>query len=107
MDNILIIGFGYVGSALAKLFKSNNLYINDISQIKIQEAKLLGYKIYDPKIIYNYTIICVPTPLKNKILDTSIVENIRKDYFKQSKQIIIKSTMPINYNFKNCWYWPE
>jgi len=96
-----IIGFGYVGSALAYGLKKfgHEIKICDIDKEKIKTAKR-SFKatekvenLLDSEIIF----ICVPTPSKKDgSCDTSIVENVVIELANKIKKrtiIVIKSTI--------------
>jgi UDPglucose 6-dehydrogenase len=74
---IKIYGFGWVGKAMKTLFP--DAAIHDPSQ---------GYKDLSK---YDVAFICVPTPLVDGKLDTSIVEDVIKNC--QEDLIIIRSTV--------------
>jgi len=74
---VKIYGYGWVGKAVKKLFP--DAAIHDPSQ---------GYEY---SIVTDVSFVCVPTPLKDGRLDTSIVEEVVKDC--ESPLIIIRSTV--------------
>ena len=85
MKNILIIGFGIVGT---------NLY-NELQDLKpdiVDKYKPLVNTIKND-IKYDLGFICVDTPLKNGILDITEVENTINEY--NCEIYCIKSTCPV------------
>lgn len=78
----LIVGYGFVGKATEYLLQKINAEIS----------------IYDPPLGFtsevenvDYVFLCVPTPLKNKSLDTTILEEVYEQFNK--KQVVIRSTI--------------
>ena len=74
---VKIYGYGWVGKAMKTLFP--DALIHDPSQAFISEEPV------------DVAFICVPTPLENGKLDTSIVESVVKDC--DAPLIIIRSTV--------------
>ena len=105
MKRIGIIGFGYVGSAVANGFKhyGHEIHIFDIDKKKLEMAKKEGYIVHKTlgELVNNTDIIfvCVPTPPKEDgSCDTSIVENVVEkiaEAAKEEKIVVIKSTVII------------
>jgi UDPglucose 6-dehydrogenase len=92
---IKIYGYGYVGKAMKTLFP--DALVHDPRQNMINKEKA------------DVAFVCVPTPLKDGKLDTSIVEEVVKD--SQEDLIIIRSTvMPgtcDKFKNKNIVFQPE
>ena len=84
--SIAIIGSGWVGSAMKKLFPNAYVYTRNIGEIEEVNQKDICF-------------ICVPTPLKNGILDTSIVEHYISLF--NCKLFVVRSTV----NPKDCDNW--
>jgi UDPglucose 6-dehydrogenase len=81
MKNICVIGNGYVGSAMATLFK-------DKHSVRIKEIND-GYRFVNES---NLAIVCVPTEMKEDgTCDTSIVEKVIKE--SNAPYYLIKSTV--------------
>lgn len=74
---IKIYGYGWVGKAMKTLFP--DALVHDPKQNMISKEKA------------DMAFICVPTPLKGRTLDTSIVEEVVKDA--KEDLIIIRSTV--------------
>tara|TARA_Y100000991_G_scaffold88444_1_gene66578 strand:+ start:307 stop:1497 length:1191 start_codon:yes stop_codon:yes gene_type:complete len=124
IENITIIGSGYVGLALAvSLSKKYSICINDIDEEKVNKLNqglspldddefLEQFKNSNPKIIATNSIekalkktqlvfICVPTNFDEKAgcFDTTIIEGLL-DEISRSKSnplIVIKSTLPVGF----------
>lgn len=124
MNNITVVGMGYVGLSIAVLLaQNNNVKALDIVEQKIDKinnreplfkdsyienyfvskklhltATLDNYNAYKQA---QYIIICVPTnyDVNNNFFDTSKVEKVIKDILSINKKalIIIKSTIPVGY----------
>jgi len=100
-----IIGFGYVGSAVANGFRTcgHEIHVFDISKEKLVQAKKDGHAVHEhiEELVDNSNIIfvCVPTPPKDDgSCDTSIVENVIEKIAKSTKEekiVVIKSTVII------------
>ena len=78
----LIVGYGFVGKATEYLLSKVNAEIS----------------IYDPPLGFDtevsevdYVFLCVPTPLKDNTLDTSILEKVYEQF--KDKQTVIRSTI--------------
>src|SRR3990167_7434477 len=76
-SRVKIIGNGWVGRAMSALFP--NAVVHDPTQ-----------GLYSPEVA-DIGFVCVPTPLKNGKLDTSIVEKVVKD--SPEELIVIRSTV--------------
>ena len=124
IENITIIGSGYVGLALAvSLSKKYSICINDIDEEKVNKLNqglspldddefLEQFKNSNPKIIATNSIekalkktqlvfICVPTNFDEEAgcFDTTIIEGLL-DEISRSKSnplIVIKSTVPVGF----------
>ena len=124
IENITIIGSGYVGLALAvSLSKKYSICINDIDEEKVNKLNqglspldddefLEQFKNSNPKIIATNSIekalkktqlvfICVPTNFDEEAgcFDTTIIEGLL-DEISRSKSnplIVIKSTLPVGF----------
>jgi len=85
MKSIGIVGFGYVGKAVAKTFESHfHVYAYDPAQ---------NFFHRDPVEKCDYLFVCVPTPMQvSGHADTSIVESVLNIF--SNKFVIIKSTVP-------------
>ena len=83
--NILVVGYGYVGKAVAAVFKADTLSIVDP---KYFNNKLSDYKNHKFDIVF----VCVDTPIDNKfkILDT--VLNDINNYLYEGTIVVCKST---------------
>lgn len=92
---VKIYGYGWVGKAVKTLFP--DALVHDPWQLMVCEEKC------------DVAFICVPTPLKNGSLDTSIVEEIIEK--SQEDLIIVRSTvMPgtcNKFSHKNVVFQPE
>lgn len=107
-DKVAIIGFGYVGKAMHKIFPDALVYDPShwnqdesqctdagrkaISENKAQLAKKMGIRLYT-----KMAIVCVPTPMQEtddefKAVDLSIVEEVIG--WLNCDLILIKSTVP-------------
>jgi len=83
MSNILIVGYGYVGSAIAKALSKNNIYIAEPkNNTSIQSFKNKNF---------DFIFVCVDTPLKENFKTLFDVLNEINKTFKDSI-IICKST---------------
>jgi UDP-N-acetyl-D-mannosaminuronic acid dehydrogenase len=120
IENVCVVGLGYVGLPTAILIASKNTHVNgydtDINKIKmIQNQEIYisepGLKSQMLKVLKNeyfsahskitksnYYIIAVPTPLINKKPDISYVEKAIKaiiPYLDIGDALIIESTSPV------------
>lgn len=85
---VSIIGYGWVGKAMQKLFPDAYVYTSKIgTKEKVNESDI--------------AFICVPTPLKDGILDTSIVEEIIS--WLETPLIVVRSTL----NPGDCDRWTK
>lgn len=130
MNNISIIGLGYVGLANALLLsksKENNIIGYDINKEKIEKLNRKDPYIKEKEIIdylrntklsniqfttvfkatvvaSDYLILCVPTNFSESLgcFDTSILEKVIEQVVKIKKEclIIIKSTVPVGFTEK-------
>ena len=124
IENITIIGSGYVGLALAvTLSKKYSICINDIDEEKVNKINqglsplddnefLEQFKNSNPKIIATNSIeealkktqlvfICVPTNFDEEAgcFDTTIIEGVLGEISrcKSNSPIVIKSTVPVGF----------
>ena len=109
-----IIGYGYVGKAVAQLGSLYNTIVYDPAYERFNDL-FHRENAYSADFIF----LCVPTPLNRYgDLDTSIVISCLKEWYKggnRNATIIIKSTMPLNsvdalnrhYETSNIVYSPE
>ncbi len=124
IENITIIGSGYVGLALAvTLSKKYSICINDIDEEKVNKLNqglsplddnefLEQFKNSNPKIIATNSIeealkktqlvfICVPTNFDEEAgrFDTTIIEGVLDEISrcKSNPLIVIKSTVPVGF----------
>lgn len=86
MSKVGIVGYGYVGKGMHKIFPDATIYDKQLNIGSKEEINKC-----------NLTIVCVPTPMKEsekefKPADTSIVEEVVN--WINSKYILIKSTIP-------------
>jgi len=98
-----IVGFGYVGSAVANGFKifDHEIHIFDINDEKRRKGEEEGYithKTLDDLVdVSDIIFVCVPTPPReNGSCDTSIVEDTIEKVAKiarEEKIVVIKSTV--------------
>jgi nucleotide sugar dehydrogenase len=98
MADVAIVGYGYVGRGVHRLFgkKVKAIYDPSPTPEAAAEAKTLGYELsFDDKNAVNkceLAVICVPTPQKaDGGCDTSIVEKTVE--WIKSPYILIKSTV--------------
>lgn len=92
---ILIAGYGIVGKAIReRFFPDADIYDPE-----------LGFK--DIKKEYDCCIVCVPTPLVNNELDTTIIENLIESI--NARFFLVKSTVPIGFSdtYENVLFSPE
>ena len=94
MNNVGIVGFGFVGKAVSQLSTVANLQIYDPNNENYNSTDN-RIKAYNCDIIF----INVPTNLKNGQLDLSIVEDCLFSYrslnLHNNSTIVIKSTIPV------------
>lgn len=127
MNNISVIGLGYVGLSNALLLsQKDNVIAYDIDKSKIKKLKEKETYIEDPLFakylkkknlnieftsVFNeainsseYSIVCVPTNFSEELqrFDTSILEDVIKKIvtFNKEIKIIIKSTVPVGFTSK-------
>lgn len=85
MINVAIIGYGWVGKAMHKLFPDAVVYDPFIDKYSFKAIKNKVNKC-------DVAFICVPTPnTKNSVLDTSIVEEVIK--WCEADLLVIRSTV--------------
>ena len=90
-----IIGYGYVGKAVASSYEQDNVLISDPAYLNISRPLL------ELKDKCDAIFICVPTPQsKDGACDTSILESVIKDLDGYTGVVISKSTAsPIVYQY--------
>jgi UDPglucose 6-dehydrogenase len=82
-----IIGYGYVGKAVAASYEQGNVLISDPAYLNI------SWSLSDLKDKCNAIFICVPTPQsQDGACDTSILESVIKDLNGYTGIVICKST---------------
>lgn len=81
--NILIVGYGFVGTATEYLFRNTDVDI-DIDD----PAKMM----FADKDSYDYIFLCVPTPLVGNSLDISVLSECY-EYWKDKGTVVIRSTI--------------
>ena len=84
MKTIGIIGYGYVGKAMAAFF-NKHYYVTSY------DPWVVGREYKEAIAGSNVALVCVPTPSKNNRCDTSIVEEVID--WCEADLIIIKSTV--------------
>ena len=126
-NKVAIIGYGYVGKAMHKIFPNAIIYdINLEESLKDSFGNVLAFVNKDKMIIGSkeyinqncgLAIICVPTPMQDtddefKKVDTSIIEEVIG--WLETPLILIKSTIPpgttdelIKKTGKNICFSPE
>lgn len=101
-----IIGYGYVGSAVAAAHDRNLLMINDI---KLEEWE--QYTIEQIKANCGWIYVCLPTPMKDDgSCDTSIVAGMLDQLKDYEGFVICKSTAPPKFYMdvqKECGKWKK
>jgi len=113
MNDVGIVGFGFVGKAVSQLSVVANLQIYDPNNQNYNSTDHI-VKTYNCDIIF----VNVPTDLQNGTLNTSILEEclVRyKELNNHSSTIVIKSTIPVGtcdmlskkYNLDNIVFNPE
>ena len=94
MNNVGIVGFGFVGKAVGQLSTVTDLYIYDPNNKEYSSVEQ-KIKTYNSDIIF----INVPTNLKNGQLDLSIINECLFSYrahnVNKNSTIVIKSTIPV------------
>lgn len=101
MTTIGIIGYGFVGKAVAQLRAGFEVAAYDpfVEEVKTEEHK---HKAYKSDIVF----VCVPTPpLEDGHLDVSIVEEVAEIWTQlrtPSSILVIKSTVPIGTTDSLC-----
>lgn len=84
--NVAIIGYGYVGKAMARFFERRyEVRIHDPAQRLVVDPEDLA--------VHDLAVVCVPTPSRaDGSCDTSIVEQVVREL--RTPLILIKSTIP-------------
>ena len=83
-----IVGFGYVGSAVAASYAEN--------QVKVYDPKYPGLSrpLMEIKNTSDVIFVCVPTPSGPEGCDTSILDKVVTDLSGYTGLVIVKSTAP-------------
>jgi UDPglucose 6-dehydrogenase len=100
MNQVAIVGFGYVGHAVHKVFPDALVYDPRLSGAQFNELTEAGVRLAQKNEINSQcglAIICVPTPMQDspdefKAVDLSIVEKTVS--WLQTPLVLIKSTVP-------------
>src|SRR3990167_8609259 len=84
MENAICLGYGYVGQATAHAFGIVNYYSR--SKKTVEHKDLSNFK---------YVFLCLPTPTKEGICDTSLIEKYIKEIGELNKEVIfiVRSTV--------------
>ena len=83
-----IVGFGYVGSAVAASYADNQVMVYD------PKYPDLSRSIAEIKTTCSAIFVCVPTPSGPNGCDTKILDNVITDLSGYTGPVIIKSTAP-------------
>ena len=86
-----IVGFGYVGSAVAASYADNQVMVYD------PKYPDLSRPIAEIKRTCSAIFVCVPTPSGPSGCDTKILDNVIADLSGYTGPVIIKSTAPPNW----------
>ena len=112
MNNIGIIGNGFVGGAVAHGFSEKNPLIHDVNPE-------VSHNSFDEVANCKHLFVCLPTPMVSEFggeANTTIVERCFQRLSKNQEQVIIlKSTVPVGttkklaekYDLKNLVHCPE
>lgn len=105
MKKALIVGFGHVGQSTVKYLKDIEVWVKDkddeCRNLRTDEAE------DNPMIVKaDYWIICVPGEKDGKI-DTKLVESYIKLAKDCGAETIVRTTLPLDYKWKNITYWPS
>jgi UDPglucose 6-dehydrogenase len=102
-----IIGYGYVGKAIAGSHDRNMIMINDPYALEEWEQ----YSIADIKANTGWIYVCVPTPVaENGTCDTSILKGVLDSLSDYEGTVICKSTAPPEFYIgiaKECGQWKK
>jgi len=93
--NIGILGFGFVGQAVANAFRPYNNRVWTVDPILGNDISLLYDKNRTPDKLIDFVFVCVPTPsLDSGEIDARIVQRCTDDILRNTDAIvIIKSTV--------------
>ena len=93
--NIGILGFGFVGQAVANAFRPYNNRVWTVDPILGNDISLLYDKNRTPDKLIDFVFVCVPTPsLDSGEIDARIVQKCTDDILRNtSATVIIKSTV--------------
>ena len=93
--NIGILGFGFVGQAVANAFRPYNNRVWTVDPILGNDISLLYDKNRTPDKLIDFVFVCVPTPsLDSGEIDARIVQKCTDDILRNTDAIvIIKSTV--------------
>jgi UDPglucose 6-dehydrogenase len=83
-----IVGFGYVGSAVAASYADDQVKVYDPKYIDMSRS------LVEIKNTSDAIFVCVPTPSGPNGCDTSILDKVIKDLSGYSGLVIVKSTAP-------------
>jgi len=86
--NIGIVGFGYVGSAVAASYADNQVLVYDPKYPEISRS------LNDIKRECEFVFVCVPTPSGPGGCDTSMLDNVIGQLKGYTGVVIVKSTAP-------------
>jgi len=93
--NIGILGFGFVGQAVANAFRPYNNRVWTVDPILGNDISLLYDKNRTPDKLIDFVFVCVPTPsLDSGEIDARIVQRCTNDILRNTDAtVIIKSTV--------------
>ena len=93
--NIGILGFGFVGQAVANAFRPYNNRVWTVDPILGNDISLLYDKNRTPDKLIDFVFVCVPTPsLDSGEIDARIVQRCTDDILRNTDAtVIIKSTV--------------
>ena len=104
MKKALIVGFGHVGQSTIKYLKDLEIWVKD------KEEKVTNLKTGEEKKIEevgaDYWIICVPGVRDEKI-NVDLVEEYICKAESYGAEPIVRTTLPLDYKWKNITYWPS
>ena len=95
MYNVGILGFGFVGQAVANAFHPYNNRVWTVDPILGNDISLLYDKNRTPDKLIDFVFVCVPTPsLDSGEIDARIVQRCTSDILRNTDAtVIIKSTV--------------
>ena len=93
--NVGILGFGFVGQAVANAFRPYNNRVWTVDPILGNDISLLYDKNRTPDKLIDFVFVCVPTPsLDSGEIDARIVQRCTNDILRNTDAtVIIKSTV--------------